>query len=170
MLTFGRSVLIVAGTLSFVVGFLGSQNHQSVASVDAPHVDDRLNVVLGLARYYPPWGLTFRIFVGSLRGSGYRGRIVLWVDPRMLENSGETVDWLRHQSVELVPIVARNCSFAFKVEDSGMDIRKLCAEGYETMVLEWARFALARDFVRSKCGGKGCGKVLLTDVRDTYFQ
>eukprot|EP01062_Namystynia_karyoxenos_P032074 TRINITY_DN23701_c0_g1_i1.p2 TRINITY_DN23701_c0_g1~~TRINITY_DN23701_c0_g1_i1.p2 ORF type:complete len:485 (+),score=115.88 TRINITY_DN23701_c0_g1_i1:80-1534(+) len=139
------------------------------------------DAVLGLARYTldasarPPWDVGLRIFVGSLRATGYRGAIVLWVHPAMLSESPPpnlkaARAWLELQQVQLHPVDTAPCDFPFKPTEDHQELRKLCAAAHRGMPLEWARFQLALDWVRGGCIPRGCGWVLVTDVRDTYFQ
>ena len=148
-----------------------------VTTGDWNHKND---VVMGLVRYdhdgsaQPPWSVTLRMFVGTLRHTGYIGRIVLFVHPIFVHKTNEltsankqTLEYLLSHNVELVAVEGRPCELPFKTEATTMEIRKLCTTEYPQLQLEWARFALARDWLKNN---PNTGWALITDVRDAYFQ
>eukprot|EP01061_Rhynchopus_euleeides_P017430 TRINITY_DN2898_c1_g6_i1.p1 TRINITY_DN2898_c1_g6~~TRINITY_DN2898_c1_g6_i1.p1 ORF type:complete len:395 (+),score=142.10 TRINITY_DN2898_c1_g6_i1:68-1186(+) len=139
----------------------------------APGYDPRYDVVMGLARYPGTSSAhDVRIFVDTLRGSGYVGRIVLFVHPDLAGNGSSHGlpayrEYLHANGVELIAVETAPCRFPFKGDEKTMEIRKQCPLKYPTLPLEYARFALARDWLQEE---KRTGWMLLTDVRDTYFQ
>eukprot|EP01059_Diplonema_ambulator_P023202 TRINITY_DN3860_c0_g1_i3.p1 TRINITY_DN3860_c0_g1~~TRINITY_DN3860_c0_g1_i3.p1 ORF type:complete len:430 (+),score=108.31 TRINITY_DN3860_c0_g1_i3:392-1681(+) len=121
---------------------------------------------------FPVWPDVIRMFVGTLRHTGFKGRIVFFVHPKMLSdrpphNLHTMKEYLLSKGVELLPVEATTCQLPFKPVDIHQEIRKLCAGEYTMLQLEWARFALARDWLKKN---PDTGWALITDVRDTYFQ
>ena len=122
--------------------------------------------VMGMAAGYD--FSVYQGFVGSLRMSGYEGHIILGVD--------ENIDiksklYLLSRDVTLkyinwVPCTSRTPN----KENDEKDIfeENDCAYPYEDMKVTWSRFPLQRDWL-IEC--ETCtGPVLLSDVRDVYFQ
>jgi len=121
-------------------------------------------------------------FVGSLRKTGYRGNIVLVVAPdiRPLEER-----YLTLQNVTMHKVEHTECTHsAFKpnkdektgkIRDAHQKELMTCVHPYPNLKHRWARFPLLRDLLKN-CGGKPdpertCGgPVLITDMRDTFFQ
>jgi hypothetical protein len=113
----------------------------------------------------------FKVFVGSLRNAGFQGTIILVVD-----NLGDgAYEYLESQNVTMKFLTKVNCTFdptasiLKKMEDDvHHQERYTCAHPYPSLKLRWGRFALLQDYLRD-C--KECtGPVLVTDVRDTFFQ
>eukprot|EP01064_Diplonema_japonicum_P035234 TRINITY_DN7564_c0_g1_i1.p1 TRINITY_DN7564_c0_g1~~TRINITY_DN7564_c0_g1_i1.p1 ORF type:complete len:515 (+),score=87.47 TRINITY_DN7564_c0_g1_i1:143-1687(+) len=139
------------------------------------HPDD---VVMGLARYEhdfsasPSWPDAMKMFVGTLRHVGYKGRIVMFVHPLMTSDSPPanllaTKKYLLSKNVEIIGVETAPCQFPFKPVDIHQEIRKLCSADYPMLQLEWARFAIGRDWLKKN---PTTGWSLMTDVRDTFFQ
>ncbi|CAB9498894.1 expressed unknown protein [Seminavis robusta] len=113
------------------------------------------------------------IFVGSLRATGFKGNIILAIsqDPK------EGVEaYLKSQNVTLKRINVINCTYDI-LTIKGVNKNKLnshtrevgtCAHPYPDLKIRWSRFALLRDYLE-ECD-KCTGPVLVTDVRDTFFQ
>ncbi|CAB9518480.1 expressed unknown protein [Seminavis robusta] len=125
--------------------------------------------VMGMATGYSL--RSYKSFVGSLRATGYQGHIILVVS-QQLEPSVE--DYLTSQNVTMKPLISVNCTHGTK----GMNTlvpknehekeRTTCAHPYPDLKIRWGRFALLRDYLE-EC--QQCtGPVLVTDVRDTFFQ
>jgi hypothetical protein len=113
----------------------------------------------------------FKTFVGSLRNSGFQGHIIL-----IVENLGDGAkEYLESQNVTMKFLKQTNCTFDPSAstrkkneEDMHHVERYTCADPYPSLKLRWGRFALLRDYLRDcrECAGP----VLVTDVRDTFFQ
>eukprot|EP01063_Lacrimia_lanifica_P039210 TRINITY_DN855_c0_g2_i1.p1 TRINITY_DN855_c0_g2~~TRINITY_DN855_c0_g2_i1.p1 ORF type:complete len:626 (+),score=163.97 TRINITY_DN855_c0_g2_i1:51-1928(+) len=198
-------VLLMACAMMFTVGTL-LRGITSVAPgiVSAPMVpmarrlsilpeqewNDERDVVMGLARFdavhtaQPPWDVGLKAFVGTLRLSGYKGRIVLFVHPKLIEATtgamGALRTYLESRQVELTvgsDVVPCRFPAGFEVpkdiqkgesgKADGGALRMKCTERYPTLPLEWSRFALARDWLRDN---PETTWGLVTDVRDTFFQ
>lgn len=111
--------------------------------------------VMGMATGYGTG--VFKSFVGSLRRSGFKGNIILGVSPNMNE---ESKAFLTSRNVTMKTIETTPCTY--KIE------RDSCAKEYPDIKLRWSRFPLIRDWLQ-EC--EACtGPVLITDVRDTFFQ
>jgi hypothetical protein len=119
----------------------------------APKWDPSKCVVIGLAVGY---GLNvYEMFVGSLRATGYPGHIILGISPDAPDNVRK---YLIKARVQIKEVSFTNCTYP---------VGK-CALGYPDYKIQWGRFAFAGDWLR-EC--KECTDgVMLTDVRDAYFQ
>mmetsp|Transcript_14540 Transcript_14540/g.29543 ORF Transcript_14540/g.29543 Transcript_14540/m.29543 type:complete len:457 (-) Transcript_14540:72-1442(-) len=123
--------------------------------------------VLGLAYGYGLW--TFRDFVGSLRATGYNGYIILGISP----NPGEDVlDYLEHQNVTVKYVeMANRCTYNGTIGYDGRVINTKdwnCAKKYPDYKITWGRFKLYEDWLKEEVGVTD--GIMLTDVRDAYFQ
>ncbi|KAL7530555.1 hypothetical protein ACHAWF_003428, partial [Thalassiosira exigua] len=110
---------------------------------------------------------TYRQFVGSLRTTGYRGKIILGVSADMED---DVRAYLREQDVTTKELhITMNCTYAGATREDGHFMEKIkCAEEYPDYKLAWGRFPLSRDWLL-ECAD--CtGGVMLTDTRDSYFQ
>jgi len=122
----------------------------------------------------------YQRYVGSLRKTGYQGNIILVVAPD-IDKKSET--YLESKGVVMHKVQYVTCSHPVN-EDLKKDIEKLdshakelvtCVHPYPTLKHRWARFPLLRDLLE-ECGGKAdpeitCGgPVLISDMRDAYFQ
>jgi hypothetical protein len=112
------------------------------------------------------------VFVGSLRNSGFQGNIILMVDNLMGEGAHE---YLESQNVTMKFLTKTNCTFdptQSKLKEWQNNLhdqeRYTCAHPYPSLKLRWGRFAVLRDYLKecTEC----TGPVLVTDVRDTFFQ
>jgi hypothetical protein len=100
----------------------------------------------------------YQSFVGSLRKSGYKGHIILGVSPNMPPNVEK---YLISRNVTMKKIYKTECHPSVTAPEG-------CAAPYPNIKIRWARFPLARDWLL-EC--ETCtGPVLITDVRDAYFQ
>jgi len=108
----------------------------------------------------------YRRFVGSLRLSGYRGRIIMGVSP---DPPAEIVQYLEYRNVTMKRLQWVNCTR--RNDDKWEKMFKkfgTCAHPYPEEFIMFSRFALARDWLM-ECDA--CtGPVLFIDVRDVYFQ
>ena len=111
------------------------------------------------------WGRA-KLYVGTLRATGYRGHIILGVDPCI---PNEAKQYMEASGVLLKAVNQTACTF--RDNYGGMqDVyqRKKCSTDYPRQTLEIARFSLAADWVMA-C--TSCvGPVLVTDGKDVYFQ
>lgn len=125
---------------------------------------------------------TYQRFVGSLRKTGYEGNIILVVSPDI---GNESSDYLNSKNVVMHRVTYVKCSHPVNADIAAKDPSEIknshtkelvtCVEPYPELKHRWARFPLLGDLLR-KCGGQEnpettCGgPVLVTDVRDTFFQ
>ena len=115
---------------------------------------------------------THRIFVGSLRRSGFKGSIILAVEPDLSE---EIHAYLTEQNVTMKVPTKTLCTYRKpegepeRPDDSDDDDElRTCYRPYPYLKQRWARFPLLRDYLR-ECA-RCTGPALFTDYRDTYFQ
>jgi len=102
--------------------------------------------------------ILFKRFVGSLRGTGFGGRIILGVE----DVSNEVLEYLESQKVVVKNLVPTECTFETARE------RQKCYMPYPHIKREWAHFPLARDWI-SAC--ESCsGPVVFASLDDTFFQ
>jgi hypothetical protein len=113
--------------------------------------------VMGMATNYRLQ--TFRQFVGSLRKSGYMGNIILGVSPEA-DMPDNVKNYLKSWDVVMKHIQYVNCTHNLGSEG--------CAHPYQDIKLRWSRFPLLRDWLQ-ECD-RCTGPVLVSDVRDAYFQ
>jgi hypothetical protein len=125
--------------------------------------DSSTATVMGMATGYPL--SVYQRFVGTLRKTGYKGRIILGVAPDV---SPDILDYFQARNVTPKILHWSNCTYR-KIE-SKEDIfgKTTCEEHYPDIKIRWSRFPLQADWLREciEC----TGPVLVTDVRDTYFQ
>jgi hypothetical protein len=127
-----------------------------------------MGMALGLSEY------DLRRFVGSLRVSGYKGHIILGVQSNVDKG---VLNYLKRNRVTAKKLKFSNCTFeplyndeTLKAENDKRNIAGLtvCIKNYPNIKERWAKYALGRDWLEA-C--KSCtGPVMLTDVRDVYFQ
>jgi hypothetical protein len=117
---------------------------------------DQSATVIGIATGY--FFDVYQSFVGSLRKTGYKGHIILGVSPDIQPYIEE---YLTKRKVTIKKIHSTECSPSVTAPEG-------CADPYPNIKIRWARFPLARDWLQecSTC----TGPVLITDVRDAYFQ
>jgi hypothetical protein len=108
----------------------------------------------------PSYDLTsYKRFVGSLRLSGYKGRIILGLGPNP---ASRVLDYLHSRNVTTKVLTWVNCTYT--TDDSA----EICASPYPDIKIRWSRFPLARDWLQ-EC--ETCtGPVLITHSRDVIFQ
>ena len=121
--------------------------------------------VIGMATNYRL--STYTDFVGSLRKTGYEGHIILGVSPKKDSEDGkwrripdDVKAYLLSQNVTMKHIQYVPCEH--KLGSEG------CAHPYPDIKSRWSRFPLARDWLE-ECA-TCTGPVLITDVRDSFFQ
>ena len=129
--------------------------------------DPAKSAVLGLAAGY---GLqSYQDFVGSLRSTGYPGHILLGLATNA---PSDVLDYLRQQNVTIHFVeMADSCTYngTMGFEGKPMDTKDWhCPKAYPDYKITWARFPLYKDWLMD-CPTCTDG-VMLTDVRDAYFQ
>lgn len=111
-------------------------------------------------------GARAKLYVGTLRASGYRGHIILGVDPCTF---AEVKEYMEASGVLLKAVKQTDCTY--RDDFTGIQQlaqRKKCSADHPRQTLEIARFSLAADWVMA-C--TSCvGPVLVTDGKDVYFQ
>eukprot|EP00928_Gymnodinium_smaydae_P079714 TRINITY_DN63573_c0_g1_i1.p1 TRINITY_DN63573_c0_g1~~TRINITY_DN63573_c0_g1_i1.p1 ORF type:complete len:605 (+),score=144.02 TRINITY_DN63573_c0_g1_i1:43-1857(+) len=127
------------------------------------------NVVVGLAHLKGiEFGYDYRFFINSLRAADPEVRIILGVAADMAREGTPAWALAQKNQVVLKTVNAAPCDASVTGKQEGYAIRTVCVEGYPRLKMEWARFALFRNWI-AEC--EGCtGWALLTDVRDTFFQ
>lgn len=127
------------------------------------HGDSSTATVMGMASGYDM--NVYQRFVGTLRKSGFKGKIILGVAPDV---SQEVLDYFKIRDVTPKILHWANCTYR-KIE-SKKDIfnKTTCEEHYPDIKIRWSRFPLQADWLRecTEC----TGPVLVMDVRDSYFQ
>ncbi|KAL7546092.1 hypothetical protein ACHAWF_009431 [Thalassiosira exigua] len=128
------------------------------------------SAVLGIAVGLPL--SAFRVFIGSLRCTGYRGKIILGISP---DSPQEVLDYLRENEVTIQVVeMATACTYSGSLGYSGGQGKILntenwhCPLQYPAYKITWARFPLYKDWL-NQCA-ECTGGILLTDVRDSYWQ
>jgi hypothetical protein len=118
--------------------------------------NDSESTVIGMT--YSQDERIFKRFVGSLRGAGFGGKIILGVE----DVSVEIRQYLEHHNVILKQLEPVECSFINAKK------RQKCYKPYPHIKREWAHFPLARDWL------SGCatcsGPVVFASVDRTFFQ
>jgi hypothetical protein len=139
------------------------QKESSFKMTDSPNA-----TVMGFATGY---GLSdYKTFVGSLRKSGFRGHVILAVSPTIDE---ESMAYLESRKVTVVKVQYVPCTHGLfnetkQAQDEYEEELKTCVAPYDKLKARWGRFPFLRDLLQ-KCS-TCTGPVLITDVRDTYFQ
>lgn len=157
----------VGGCLSVAVSvMLTAQAHtkativaREVSTMPVQHTDDRRATVMGMATGYKIGD--YKRYVGSLRRTGYRGHIILGLNP---DTKPAILEYLKSRQVTVKLLQWVNCTYGS--ESLPADAR--CAHPYPDIKTRWSRFPLQRDWLKScdTC----TGPVLITDVRDVIFQ
>ena len=117
----------------------------------------------------------YRTFVGSLRATGYSGRIVLGISE---DAPSDVVEYLTSQAVTVHRYVkADRCTYDGYVGNEGRPIDMndppsghgwQCPKEYPDYKITHARFALYKDWIE---GCPSCTDgIMLTDARDSFFQ
>ena len=121
--------------------------------------------VLGVAAGYDL--SVFKRFVGSLRATGYSGHIILGVEPNLDE---DIAIYLKGQNVITKPVETTldECTYHGAKLHNGESYAMKCFKDYPDYKMSWGRFAFYRDWLHEcdTCSGG----VMLTDVRDVFFQ
>jgi len=106
-------------------------------------------------------------FVGTLRRSGYRGRILLGVAPELPLTIRA---YLKEQNVTTFDVHPTPCTFR-NYTDAHYNKIQTCVSPYPDFKISWGRYALFRDYFKRKdCATCWRGPILLTDFRDVIFQ
>jgi len=171
-------------------------------AVDSPAINQRLGepapglmykakplsnegVVMGLAAYPNDILGKFERFVGTLRGTGYLGHIILGVHPNI---SPREVKYLQAMNVTYYASDAGPCVSPLQQPGGNADsedtsagaggksgpssgtnyIRGTCSKHYDHLVFEWARYEMALGWIKACPECKGW--MLVCDVKDTVFQ
>ena len=129
--------------------------------------DSRNSTVLAMAQGYKIG--VHRRFVGSLRKSGFRGNILLATEPELQPGVEE---YLLRNGVTILRLNYTECLHKILQDHEVIDHKdkecNTCIAPYNDVKIRWGRFPFLRDALQ-KC--KTCtGPVLVTDVRDTFFQ
>ena len=133
----------------------------------ASNWDSSKSAVLGLASGY---GLNvYQDFVGSLRATGYTGHIILGIAKNA---PSDVLNYLKEQNVTIEFVeIAEKCTYNGTIGQEGKPIDMKdwsCPSAYPDYKITWARFPLYKDWLE-ECLACTDG-VILTDVRDAYFQ
>lgn len=129
--------------------------------------DSLTATVMGMATGYSTG--VYKKFVGSLRNSGFKGNIILVVS----ESPGAQVEqYLTKKGVTMKRLKKVPCTHKIMEEGSIKNGHHkeiaTCVHPYPHLKVRWGRFPLLRDYLK-EC--EECtGPVLISDVRDTFFQ
>jgi hypothetical protein len=117
----------------------------------------------------------YQTFVGSLRATGYSGRIVLGISH---DASSEIIDYLNANGVTMRKYIkAEKCTYDGYVNNEGkvLDMNHppshhpwQCSAEYPDYKMTHGRFVLYKDWI-VECTECTDG-IMLTDARDAYFQ
>eukprot|EP00041_Stephanoeca_diplocostata_P029528 m.874652 g.874652 ORF g.874652 m.874652 type:complete len:400 (-) comp23576_c0_seq18:306-1505(-) len=130
--------------------------------------DPRKCVVIGLAVGY---GMEeMELFIGSLRATGYPGKIIIGVASDV---PVEVKDYLEEQRVETKVVKFGPCTFQNYTKKDGTLAEKYnkkqkCDIDHPDYKIQWGRFNLAAKWLQ-ECADCTDG-VMFTDVRDAFFQ
>jgi hypothetical protein len=119
--------------------------------------NDSESTVIGMSYSQDP--RIYKRFVGSLRKTGFGGKIILGIEDVVSEDIKE---YLRHHNVTLKKLEPVECSFVNAKK------RQKCYKPYPHIKREWAHFPLARDWL-SGCASCS-GPVVFASVDRTFFQ
>lgn len=129
--------------------------------------DSSTATVMGMATGYDL--SVYKSFVGSLRRTGYKGNIILVVSPTPDPGVEE---YLTSQGVTMKRLHIVDCDTKImntdQVKNSHQKEVMTCADPYPNLKVRWGRFPILRDHLMecTTC----TGPVLVTDVRDAFFQ
>lgn len=144
---------------------------QVVVEAEELMTDSTNATVMGFATGYSV--RVYRSFVGSLRKSGFRGHIILAVAPDI---EAEAVEYLLSRRVTISKVEFIPCTHGMFSNDDKEQAEhdehekemRSCVAPYDKLKSRWGRFPFLRDRLK-EC--ETCtGPVLITDVRDTFFQ
>jgi len=109
----------------------------------------------------------YKVFVGTLRATGYTGHIILGIAPNAHLDIKQYLYSMNVTTREVV--MAEKCTYAGALQENGDPSKEQkCSAAYPDYKIQWGRFPLARDWLL-EC--EDCtGGVMLTDTRDAYFQ
>jgi hypothetical protein len=145
-------------------------NVQTERTNSKSYWDSSKSAVLGLASGYGRQ--VYELFVGSLRATGFSGHIILAIAK---DAPSDVVSYLTEQNVTIKYVErAEKCTYNGTIGENGVpiDMQKSdewhCPKDYPDYKITWARFLYYRDWL-SDCPACTDG-VVLTDVRDAYFQ
>jgi len=131
------------------------------------HGDSSTATVMSMATGYDlP---TYKRFVGGLRKTGFKGRIILAVDEDV-HHDKRILEYFAFRNVTFKTVETVNYTDCVKTSDSYPPIIRYqpCSKKYPHLKATWARHYLFRDWL-AEC--ETCtGPVLYVDSRDTYFQ
>mmetsp|Transcript_2515 Transcript_2515/g.5495 ORF Transcript_2515/g.5495 Transcript_2515/m.5495 type:complete len:894 (+) Transcript_2515:69-2750(+) len=149
---------------------LGSSASASALYSTKSHWDSSKSAVLGLAT-----GLSlgdYQNFVGSLRATGFPGHIILGIAkdaPKYI------VDYLTKQNVTIQFVeMAEKCTYDGAIGHDGEPGKPIdtshwhCPKDFPDFKITWARFPIYKQWLE-QCPDCTDG-IVLTDVRDAYFQ
>jgi len=109
----------------------------------------------------------YQQFVGSLRNSGFTGHVILAVGQTLQEGVEE---YLLEKNVTYHHSIPVNCTLLPTIVGDSVHHQeaKTCVHPYPELKARWSRFPLLRDYLVEclEC----TGPVLVTDVRDVFFQ
>ena len=132
--------------------------------------DSSKSVVMGMINGYHL--SIYETFVGSLRATGYPGHIILGVANDAPKG---TIDYLNSQNVTIKYIEnAERCTYNGTKLNNGKIVNMQkewgwkCTKDHPDYKLSWGRFVHYKDWL-DECT-KCTDGVILTDVRDAYFQ
>jgi len=135
-----------------------------------PMTDSTDATVMGFAVGYDVG--VFKRFVGTLRNSGFKGHIILGVAPDIRPDA---VTYLESKNVQIAKVTFTECTHGmFDDEDKTKEATghekeaRSCVAPYDKLKSRWERFPFLRD--RLKECQECTGPVLITDVRDVFFQ
>ncbi|KAI2502662.1 hypothetical protein MHU86_11787 [Fragilaria crotonensis] len=141
---------------------------------DTPFRDSSTATVMGMATGFSR--NTMSQFVNSLRNTGYRGHIILGVKADVDKS---LLAYMARKGVIAKLINFSNCTYEpfYKPKDKNdaasdgkalVPELSMCAEPYLDVKGRWAKFPMGRDWLKdcSTC----TGPVLISDVRDVFFQ
>jgi len=126
--------------------------------------------VMGMATGYDL--KVYKQFVGSLRQTGYSGNIILVISP---DPAPGVQEYLSSKGVVMKPLHKVECDTQIianqqnaAAANSHQKEVMTCAAPYPNLKVRWGRFPILRDHLEacSTC----TGPVLVTDVRDAFFQ
>jgi hypothetical protein len=115
-------------------------------------------------------------FINTLRNTGYRGHIILGVNADADES---LIAFMKRKGATPKLIKFSKCAYEPFYKPGDEEIKRsdgedlvhdlsMCGEPYLDVKLRWAKFPMGRDWLR-EC--RNCtGPVLITDVRDVFFQ
>eukprot|EP00980_Cylindrotheca_fusiformis_P008441 scaffold1784_cov116-Cylindrotheca_fusiformis.AAC.21 len=130
--------------------------------------DSSTATVMGMATGYDL--KVYKQFVGSLRNTGYKGNIILVVSPQPEEGVEEylTSRGVIMKRLEIVDCDTKIIQDQANVKNSHQKEVMTCAAPYPNLKVRWGRFPILRGYLE-EC--QTCtGPVLVTDVRDAFFQ